>query len=72
MFPPTVPGVADLRRADFARRVDDGRIQPLDLRVFGQVGDLHAGADLQAAVRRRGDRRVGELLTLTTRSGDVT
>ena len=46
-------GVADLRRADFARRGDHGRIQPLDLRVLGQVDDLHAGADLQPAARRR-------------------
>src|SRR4029077_11779039 len=54
-------GVADLRRADFARRVDHGRVQPPDLRVFRQVGDLHGGA-ARTPASGRGDRRVGEAL----------
>src|SRR5207248_5686936 len=42
--------IADLRRADVARRFDERRIQLRDLRVLGEIDDFHRGADLQAAL----------------------
>src|SRR5439155_18631543 len=43
--------IANLRRADFARRFHDRRIETADLRVLGEIGHPHGGANPQTAFR---------------------